>query len=156
MNLAEGRNDISCPFIDILFFYNRAQSHHPLLLLFFGHLHGLFYLVGKFLYIKRVDAGLVCDHFFSGHPRRQPELGIDIKQIIDICRTKLIPTRVFAARPEISKAVVAKVNQALLRLDKEKHAHTKILSRAELGGFQKSKDEDYDGIRMLIGDKTTG
>lgn len=106
------------------------------------------------VYIKRVDAGLVCDHFFMGHLRRQPELGIDIKQILDICRTKLIPTRVLAARQEISKAVVAKVNQALLRLDKEKRAHTKILSRAELGGFQKSKDEDYDGIRMLIGEKT--
>jgi phosphate/phosphite/phosphonate ABC transporter binding protein len=105
------------------------------------------------VYLKTVDAGVVCDHFLEEHARRQQELGIDAKQIIVVGRTKLVPTRVFAARQEISDDIVTKVNQALLRLDNKKPAHTEILYRAEIGGFQKSKDEDYDGIRMLIGTK---
>lgn len=103
------------------------------------------------VYLKTVDAGVVCDHFLEEHARRQQELGIDAKQIIVVGRTKLVPTRVFAARQQISDDIVTKVNQALLRLDTKKPAHTEILYRAEIGGFQKSKDEDYDGIRMLIG-----
>ena len=61
----------------------------------------------------------------------------------------------FAARQGVSDNIVTRVNQALLRLDKNKPAHAKILYRAELGGFQRSKDGDYDGIRMLMGVKTT-
>ena len=106
------------------------------------------------VYIKKVDAGLVCDHFFGGHPRRHPDLGMDIKQFTVIRRTKPVPTKVFAARQEISQPVVAKVTNALLRLDKDKPAHKKILSRAEIGGFQMSNDEVYDSIRKLIGEKT--
>jgi phosphonate transport system substrate-binding protein len=106
------------------------------------------------VYLKAVDAGVVCDHFLEGHLEKQQELGIDAKQIIAICRTKLVPTRLFAARQEISNGIVTKVSQALLRLDIKKPAHARILYRAELGGFQESEDEDYDGIRMLIGTKT--
>ena len=38
-------------------------------------------------------------------------------------------------------------------LDKKKPAHAEILFRAELGGFQKSKDDDYDSMRRLVGQK---
>ena len=106
------------------------------------------------VYLKAVDAGVVCDHFLKGHSIKQKELGMDIKQIVAVCRTGSVPMRVFAARQEVSDDIVTKVNQALLRLDKNKPAHAKILHRAELGGFQRSKDGDYDGIRMLMGVKT--
>ena len=105
------------------------------------------------VYLKAIDAGVVCDHFLEEHSKEQQELGVDAKQLFVVCRTKPVPTRVFAARQEIKKDIVTKVNQALLRLDNKKPAHTKILDRAETGGFQKSKDEDYDDIRMLIGPK---
>jgi len=106
------------------------------------------------VYLKAVDAGVVCDHFLEEHSKKQQELGVDAKKIIVVCRTKSVPTRVFAARQEINNDIIARINQALLRLDNNKPAHIKILYRAELGGFQKSKDEDYNGIRMLIGAKT--
>ena len=106
------------------------------------------------VYLKVVDAGVVCDHFLEEHSGKQRELGVDAKEVIVVCRTKSVPTRVFAARREINNDIIARINEALLRLDNNKPAHKKILYRAELGGFQKSKDEDYNGIRMLIGAKT--
>ena len=106
------------------------------------------------IYLKAVDAGVVCDHFLEEHLKKTQELGVDAKQLIVICRTRSVPQRVLAASKKTTNDIVAKVNQALLRLDRGKPAHAKILYRAELGGFQKSKDEDYDGIRILIGAKT--
>jgi len=106
------------------------------------------------IYLKAIDAGVVCDHFLKEHSEKQKELGMDTKQIVVVCGTRSVPTRVFAARQEVSDDIVTRVNQALLRLDKNKPAHAKILHRAELGGFQRSKDADYDGIRMLMGVKT--
>jgi phosphonate transport system substrate-binding protein len=105
------------------------------------------------VYLKAVDAGVVCDHFLDEHSEKQKELGIDSEQIIIIGKTKLVPTRIFAARKEVSAEIVNKVNQALLTLDKKNPEHAKILSHAELGGFQKSKDEEYDSLRMLVNPK---
>ena len=105
------------------------------------------------VYLKAVDAGLVCDHFLEEHIEKQQELGLEAKQIVVICRTKSVPTKIFAARQDLRNDIISKVNQALLRLDNNKPDHKKILYRAELGGFQKSKDENYDGIRIMIGAK---
>ena len=105
------------------------------------------------VYLKAVDAGVVCDHFLEEHIEKQQELGLEAQQIVVICRTKSVPTKIFAAREDLRNDVISKVNQALLRLDNNKPDHKKILYRAELGGFQKSKDESYDGIRIMIGAK---
>ena len=105
------------------------------------------------VYLKAVDAGVVCDHFLEEHIEKQQELGLEAQQIVVICRTTSVPTRVFAARQDIRNDIISKVNQALLRLDNNKPDHKKILYRAELGGFQKSKDENYDGIRIMISAK---
>ena len=102
------------------------------------------------VYLRAVDAGIVCDHFLAEHPEKQKELGFDADKLIVLCKTEAVPTRVFAARKCISAGMVRTVNQALLRLDKNIPEHTKILYNAEVGGFQKSRDQDYDGIRMLI------
>lgn len=102
------------------------------------------------VYLKTVDAGVVCDHFFAEHSEKQQELGIDANEMVIIDRTRLIPTNVFAASRAVSEDIVITINQALLRLDKEKSAHTKLLYPAELGGFEKSRDKDYDEMRMLI------
>jgi len=102
------------------------------------------------VHLKAVDAGVVCDHFLEDHSKKQKELGVEIKPIRVIARTGPVSTKVFAARLGTSKSTIAQINEALLRLDKNKPAHAKILSSAELGGFQRSRDEDYDNIRMLI------
>jgi phosphonate transport system substrate-binding protein len=103
------------------------------------------------VYLKAVDAGVVCDHFFEEHSEDRNELGMDPKQLIVIGRTKAVPTRVFTARKELNNSIVNRINQALLDLDKKNPEHAKILYPAELGGFQKAKDKDYDRIRSLIG-----
>ena len=102
------------------------------------------------VYLKKVDAGVVCDHFLGEHSEKQQELGIDAKEIIVIDRTRLIPTNVFAANRAVSKDIINMINRALLRLDKVNSAHSKILYSAELGGFEKSRDKDYDDMRVLI------
>lgn len=107
------------------------------------------------VYIKQVDAGIICDDFFSGHLSRQPELGVEVEELVAIGRTQLVPTRVFAARYEIGEEVVNKVNQALLKLDNANPEHSEILTCAEISGFEKSTDEFYDAIRMLVGDSNT-
>ena len=105
------------------------------------------------VFLKAVDAGVVCDHFIEEHSDKQKELGINVKQIIVIGRTKPVPTKIFAARKEINNGIVTKINQLLLRLDRNHPAHAEILFPAELGGFQKARDEDYDGIRAFLGAK---
>jgi len=107
------------------------------------------------VHLKAVDAGVVCDHFLEEHPDKQQELGVEAKQISVICKTKSVPTRVFAARQDLNNDIITKVIQTLLKLDKKKPTHTKILYPAEIGGFQRSKDADYDGIRILIGANET-
>jgi len=97
-----------------------------------------------------VDAGVVCDHFLEGRSEKQHELGVDPETLVVIGRTKLVPMRVFGPRQDVDSDIVSKVNQALLKLDGKVPAHEKILCRAELGGFQKSKDEDYDDVRMQL------
>ena len=102
------------------------------------------------VFVKAVDAGVVCDHFLEEHSEKQEELGIDPKDIVVVGRTELIPTNVFTANRKVSKDIIGMISQALLRLEKQKQAHKKILYPAELGGFEKARDEDYDEVRMLL------
>jgi phosphonate transport system substrate-binding protein len=103
------------------------------------------------VYLKAVDAGVVCDHFFKEHSEDRNELGMDPKQLVIIGKTKPVPTRVFAARKELSNSIANRINQALMDLDKENPAHNKILYPTELGGFRKARDKDYDRIKSFIG-----
>lgn len=105
------------------------------------------------VYLKIVDAGVVCDHFVEEHADKQRELGIAAKEIIVIGQTEMIPMNVFAANRSLNEDLIRTVNEALLSLDKEKSAHAKILFPSELGGFKTTKDEDYNGLRMLINRK---
>ena len=102
------------------------------------------------VYLKAVDAGVVCDHFLAEHEEKQKELGVVAAQITPLIRTKSVPTRVFGARTNLNKDLVARVTEALLKLDNKNPQHASILARAELGGFQRSQDGDYDPIRRLM------
>lgn len=103
------------------------------------------------VYLKSVDAGVVCDHFMERHSDKQDELGIVGEQIVIVAKTKSVPTRVFTATADVGNDIVTAVNQALLNLDIKEPAHKEILYHAELYGFKESKDEDYDYMRMLMG-----
>jgi ABC-type phosphate/phosphonate transport system substrate-binding protein len=101
------------------------------------------------VYLRAVDAGVVCAHFLAEHSEKQKELGVDANELTVVSRTEGVPTRVFAARKGINAGIVNRVNKALLRLDKNNPEHRKILYNAEIGGFQKSKDQDYDDIMTI-------
>jgi len=102
------------------------------------------------VYLKAVDAGVVCDHFLADHEEKQKELGVEAVKITVVGRTMAVPTRVFGACKPINQTITTRINQALLKLDKKNPRHAKILYRAELGGFQKSRNEDYDAISKLM------
>jgi phosphonate transport system substrate-binding protein len=98
-----------------------------------------------------IDAGVVCDHFLEGRSEKQNELGVNPETLAVIGKTKSVPTRVFVPRRDTDSNMVRKVEQALLKLNANVPAHEKILCGAELGGFQKSKEADYDDVRRQLG-----
>jgi phosphonate transport system substrate-binding protein len=107
------------------------------------------------VFLKAFDAGVVCDHFLEELAKKQGELGVNAQELQVIAMTRSVPTRVFSARKDLSKEVIAMFDRALLKLNNNNPEHEKILSSAGIGGFQRAKDEDYDDMRILIGEKKT-
>ena len=105
------------------------------------------------VYLKAVDAGVVCDHFAGEHEDKQKELGIDASQIMVIAKTKDVPMKVFSARKGIDKKTIIKVRQALLNLDRHNPNDLKILFPTELGGFKGYSDGDFGLIRVMMSSK---
>ena len=105
------------------------------------------------VYLKAVDAGVVCDHFAGEHEDKQKELGIDASQIMVIAKTKDVPMKVFSARKGIDKETIIKVRQALLNLDRHNPDDLKILFPTELGGFKGYSDGDFGLIRVMMSSK---
>ena len=103
------------------------------------------------VYLKEADAGVVCKHFLESGSYGRVDLGVDLQQLVVIGQTKEVPMRIFTAHKDLPDDIVSSVIQALLELDRQNPAHEKILSSAELGGFQKTNDKEYDDIRTLIG-----
>jgi ABC-type phosphate/phosphonate transport system substrate-binding protein len=95
------------------------------------------------VFVKSVDAGVICDHFLSQHAVRQKELGVEPESLLVIGRTPAFPTRIFAARRSVAPASVRAVIEALVRLDSKTAAHAAILSSAELGGFVRTTERAY-------------
>jgi len=102
------------------------------------------------VYLKAVDAGVVCEHFKGEHEKKQKELGIDASEIITIAETKSVPMKVFSARKGVLKDVIYNMKQLLLELDKNNPEHAKVLFPAELGGFEKFTDGDCESIKMMM------
>jgi phosphonate transport system substrate-binding protein len=105
------------------------------------------------VYLKAVDAGVVCDHFAGEHGDKQKELGIDASQLMVIAKTKDVPMKVYAARKGIDKETIIKIKQALMNLDRHNPDDMKILSPTELGGFQAYFDGDFGLIRTMMSSK---
>lgn len=102
------------------------------------------------VFLNKVDAGVTCGYFLKGRIQKRSELGIESGQFVIIGETDLVPAWVLAARKGLRPDIIDTFNQALLRLDKNRPEHKNILDHAELGGFQKSKDEYYDCMRRMI------
>jgi phosphonate transport system substrate-binding protein len=102
------------------------------------------------VFLKSVDAGVVCDHFLAEHEEKQKELGVEAQKITVIGRTEPVPTRVLVARKGVSKDKINQIYRALIRLNKNNPEHAKIMYRAELGGFRPAEDRDYNGLRQPL------
>ena len=102
------------------------------------------------VYLKSVDAGMICDHFLTEHSEKQKDLGVKASQLMMIARTMPVPTRIFVARKGVAQDIIVKVDQALLELDKQNPEQAKILDRGEMGGFQRARVEDYARMRALM------
>ena len=102
------------------------------------------------VYLKSIDAGVVCDHFLEEHEEKQKDLGVEAGKLTVIGRTMPVQARIFAARKGVEGDIVAKVDQALLKLDKTNPEQARILFPGEIGGFQKANDKDYDSMRDLM------
>ncbi|SPD74907.1 membrane hypothetical protein [uncultured Desulfobacterium sp.] len=101
------------------------------------------------VFLKSVDAGVICDHFLGEHSQKQQELGVEAKELVVIARTKSVPTRVFAACRGVAGDIINKTNNALLNLDNRKGSDKDILFRAELGGFKKADATNYEILKIL-------
>jgi phosphonate transport system substrate-binding protein len=99
------------------------------------------------VYMKQVDAGVICDHFLDHPEEMRAELGINYDELVVIAKTEPVPTRIFTARRGTPVKIIEKVDQALLRLDRNDPHDRETLSPLELSGFQRAKEEDYDSVR---------
>lgn len=102
------------------------------------------------VYLRAVDAGVVCEHFPGEHEEKQKDLGIDATKIVIIGQTKPVPMKVLSARKGINQDIIRKINQTLLDLDRNNPEHVKILLPAEIGGFNKNLDTDFPSIKMMM------
>jgi len=95
------------------------------------------------VFVRTVDAGVICDHFLAQHEARQKELGVDPASLDVIGRTPAFPTRVFAARRGVPAERAGAVIAALLRLDANLPAHAAVLKSAEIRGFVRATEQAY-------------
>jgi len=99
------------------------------------------------VFLKVVDAGVVCDHFLQEHDNREPELGLDTGQLAVIAETDRVPTKIFGSRKDVGENDIRQVTRALIGLDLRNPEHRQILQNADLGGFQKASPQDLSRIR---------
>jgi phosphonate transport system substrate-binding protein len=99
------------------------------------------------VFMKSVDAGVICEHFLTDHQEKQKDLGVDAGKLMVIARTGSFPTRVFAARSGMAGQITEKFTRALLKLTLENPDHAKILYRGEIGGFRPGNHAEYEGLR---------
>jgi phosphate/phosphite/phosphonate ABC transporter binding protein len=102
------------------------------------------------VFLKTADAGAVCDYSFKNinEPENNAESEIPPKQLRILGQTEEIPTWVFAARTGVDAKLITRINEALTALSPKKHEE--ILEAAEVGGFVKAKDSDFDEIRKIV------
>nr|WP_321400477.1 phosphate/phosphite/phosphonate ABC transporter substrate-binding protein [uncultured Desulfobacter sp.] len=99
------------------------------------------------VFLKVVDAGVVCDHFLQEHDNREPELGLDTGQLTVIAETDRVPTKIFSSRKDVGEEDIRQITRVLTGLDLQNPEHRKILQNADIGGFQKASAQDLIRIQ---------
>ena len=104
------------------------------------------------VFLKTADAGAVCDYSFKNinESGNGAESEIPPKQLRILGQTEEIPTWVFAARTGVDAKLIARINEALTALSQKNNKHEELLESAEVGGFVKAKDSDFDEIRKIV------
>jgi phosphonate transport system substrate-binding protein len=75
---------------------------------------------------------------------------IDVSEIRILATTAYYPGWVYAARKDLDPALVEKIRDALLRLDRQNPEHQPILRAAHISGAIASTDEDFEPVRELL------
>lgn len=103
------------------------------------------------IYLKQADAGAMCDYSYDemSEERKSEESEIDMVEMTIIGQTQLVPNWIFAALRDTNQTVIDKMDKALLELDGEDPEHKELLESAELGGFAKATDDEYNTVRDL-------
>lgn len=104
------------------------------------------------VFLKTADAGVVCDYSFKkiNEPGEVDKGEIPANQLRVIGQTEEVPTWIFAARKEVDPDLVARINKALIVLSPNNKEHEEVLESAEIRGFVKAKDSDYDEVRKIV------
>lgn len=102
------------------------------------------------VFLKVVDAGVICDHFLSEHGSRQRELGLDAGQLVVIAATDRVPTKIFSGSKYVRDDDLVRMTRALIHLDFQNSAHRRILENADLGGFRRASSPDLSQIREWL------
>jgi phosphonate transport system substrate-binding protein len=74
---------------------------------------------------------------------------IDLKQIRVLAHSRWYPGWVYAARRGLDPAILAKIKEALLALDRKKPEHRQILEKARFTEILPAADADYEAVRRL-------
>ncbi|MEW6500000.1 MAG: PhnD/SsuA/transferrin family substrate-binding protein, partial [Thermodesulfobacteriota bacterium] len=104
------------------------------------------------VFLKSVDAGMVCDYSFEdiNEAREHGEGEIPPHQLRVLARTEEVPTWVFAALKGTDQNLVLQVARALTALNRTRKEHRNVLEEAEAGGFVPARDSDFDGVRKML------
>ncbi|MBT8338844.1 MAG: phosphate/phosphite/phosphonate ABC transporter substrate-binding protein [Desulfatitalea sp.] len=102
------------------------------------------------VYLKAVDAAVICEHFLRNERQNSLELGVDLTKLRVVDRTRPVPTKVFAAAKQTPPEIIDVVVQALISLDARDMTHRAILEAGELGGFKKTTPKDRIALRETV------
>jgi phosphonate transport system substrate-binding protein len=75
---------------------------------------------------------------------------IDITEIRVIAQTRWYPGWVYSARKGLDPDVIARIREAMLRLDRGNPEHRRILEAATFSGIIPSHDRDFEALNALI------
>lgn len=104
------------------------------------------------VFLKTADAGAICDYSFKNinEPGDVGKSEIPPRQLRILGQTEEIPTWVFTARIGVDVGLITRISEALTNLTLKSDEHEEILESAEVGGFVKAKDSDYDEVRKIM------
>jgi len=97
------------------------------------------------VYAGRYDIGTVREGALTVVAEK-----IDVSEIRIIASTQYYPGWVYAVRKGLDPAVVEKIREALLRLDRRNPEHQPILRAAHFSGAIASADKDFEPVRELL------